>query len=328
MTAPAPPGPASDPSAGPAPHGPTARPRPAGGKPAVIVVSSLVARGSVGGRAAVFALERMGFRVWFVPTVTLPWHPGHGRATRIVAPDDVFAALAADLARAPWLAEVGAVLTGYLGDPAQAEAAAGLVRAVKAANPAALHLCDPVVGDLRADGTGGLYVPETTAVAIRDRLLPLADLATPNRFEAGWLTGLPTASTAETVAAARALGPATVLVTSAPAMMARSLANLLVGPGAVVQAEHPHVPGAPHGTGDLLAAAFLGRILDGAAPEAALERAAATVFDMVARAVRAGADELPLAAEQDVLVHSMATVALRTIADRRPAAKPRPAPSA
>ncbi|TGR73387.1 pyridoxal kinase, partial [Mesorhizobium sp. M1C.F.Ca.ET.189.01.1.1] len=50
---------------------------------AVIVISSHVARGSVGNRAAVFALETRGFPVWAVPTIILPWHPGHGRATRI-----------------------------------------------------------------------------------------------------------------------------------------------------------------------------------------------------------------------------------------------------
>eukprot|EP01037_Dinobryon_pediforme_P024174 gene24174-25886_t len=66
-------------------------------KPAVIVVSSLVSRGSVGGRGAVFALERLGHRVWFVPTVWLPWHPGHGRATRIVTPAADFAGVIDDL---------------------------------------------------------------------------------------------------------------------------------------------------------------------------------------------------------------------------------------
>ena len=49
-----------------------------------LVISSHVVRGSVGNRAAVFALETLGFPVWAVPTVILPWHPGHSRATRIV----------------------------------------------------------------------------------------------------------------------------------------------------------------------------------------------------------------------------------------------------
>ncbi|TIT74433.1 MAG: pyridoxal kinase, partial [Mesorhizobium sp.] len=130
---------------------------------AVIVISSHVARGSVGNRAAVFALETLGFPVWAVPTVILPWHPGHSRATRIVPPLDQFRALLADLERAPWLGEVRAVLSGYLGEAGQAEAVASLVAAVKAKTPGALYVCDPVMGD-----SGGLYVPEPTAVALRD----------------------------------------------------------------------------------------------------------------------------------------------------------------
>jgi pyridoxine kinase len=213
------------------------------------------------------------------------------------------------------------VLTGYFASPAQVEAAAGLVAAVKAARPDAVHLCDPVMGDLRADGSGGLYVPETVAAAIHARLMPQADIATPNAFELGWLTGRPVATTAEIIAAAGALGPSTVVVTSAPALMARSAANLLVTARGAVQVEHPRLDGAPNGTGDLLAAAFLARVLDGAAPDKALERAAAVVFDLVARSVRAGADELVLAAAQDQLVHSMASVTVRAIgaAPRRPA---------
>ena len=45
---------------------------------AVIVISSHVVRGSVGNRAAVFALETLGYPVWALPTIVLPWHPGHG----------------------------------------------------------------------------------------------------------------------------------------------------------------------------------------------------------------------------------------------------------
>ena len=50
---------------------------------AVIVISSHVMRGSVGNRAAVFALETLGHQVWALPTIVLPWHPGHGRSTRL-----------------------------------------------------------------------------------------------------------------------------------------------------------------------------------------------------------------------------------------------------
>ncbi|MGO8536034.1 pyridoxal kinase, partial [Rhizobium ruizarguesonis] len=42
---------------------------------AVIVISSHVVRGSVGNRAAFFALETLGHPVWALPTIERPW-PG------------------------------------------------------------------------------------------------------------------------------------------------------------------------------------------------------------------------------------------------------------
>src|SRR5690606_18726058 len=87
---------------------------------AVIVISSHVVRGTVGNRAAVFALETLGHPVWALPTVILPWHPGHGRATRVPISAEDFDAIISDLIRAPWRGEVKAVLSGYLGSAAQA----------------------------------------------------------------------------------------------------------------------------------------------------------------------------------------------------------------
>ena len=74
--------------------------------------------------------------------------------------------------------------SGFLASAAQAEAVAELVKTVKAERPDALYLCDPVIGD-----EGELYVGEPLAYAIRDKLMPLADLATPNAFECAWLGG-------------------------------------------------------------------------------------------------------------------------------------------
>ena len=233
-------------------------------KPAVIVISSLVSRGGVGGRASVFALERSGFPVWTVATVLLPWHPGHGRATRIVVAPGDFATLIGDLATAPWLEEVGGILTGYLGDAAQVGPVSNLVRKVKAENPAALFLCDPIIGD-----TAGAYQPAPVITAIRDELLPLADILTPNRFELEFLTGETLETNDRLAAAAAKLGIGETVVTSAFAA-AGEMANLLVGEGGTVLAEHPASPLAPHGTGDLFAALYLGARLGAKAPAGAL----------------------------------------------------------
>lgn len=277
-----------------------------GARRAVIVVSSHVVRGTVGNRAAVFALETLGHPVWAVPTVILPWHPGHGRATRIVPHD--FDALMGDLAGAPWLGEVGAVLSGYLGDASQASAIASLVAAVKARNPHALYVCDPVIGD-----AGGLYVPEATASAIRDALLPLADIATPNRFELEWLLQRQATDLTALVALAAEAGPARMLVTSAYPMLAGGTGNLLVTPAAAMLAEHRLIERPPNGVGDLTAALFLARQMGGLPDEKALHSTTAAVYEVLARAVKRGGDELQLEADAASLSRPMALVQLRRL---------------
>lgn len=283
---------------------------------AVIVISSHVARGSVGNRAAVFALETLGFPVWAVPTVILPWHPGHGPGTRIVPPPADFAALMKDLEGSRWLGEVGAVLSGYLGDAAQAEAVASLVGAVKARNPRAVYVCDPVIGD-----KGGLYVPEATAVAIRDRLMPIADVATPNRYELSWMAGEPLDDISSVLRAASDAAPPTMLVTSAPAMMNGSIANLLLTPSRAHLAEHRLIDRPPNGLGDLTAAVYLARHLAGQPPEKALQSTTAAVFEILARTARRGGDELQIETDAQSLSHPMAMVQTRQLAfpgrDRR-----------
>ncbi|WP_367717075.1 pyridoxal kinase PdxY [Nitratireductor sp. GISD-1A_MAKvit] len=265
---------------------------------AVIVISSHVARGSVGNRAAVFTLEALGFPVWAVPTVILPWHPGHGPATRIVPGREQFADLIRDLEKAPWLGEVSAVLTGYLGAPDQAEAIAGLVKTLKARNAKALYVCDPVLGD-----RDGLYVPEETAVAIRDRLLPLADIATPNRYELAWLTGHQITGTASAIEAAQSAPPRDMLITSAPASSPERLANLLVGRDDVLRACHDSIPKAPNGTGDLTAALYLARLLAGEPHAEALAKTTASVVTVLNNAAGRGSNELMLETDRQILTH-------------------------
>lgn len=273
---------------------------------AVLVVSSHVVRGSVGNRAAVFALETLGHPVWALPTVLLPWHPGHGPATRSVIPQADFTAMIDDLCRAPWLGEVGAVLTGYLGRPEQAADIARLVDAVRRENPDTLYVCDPVIGD-----HGGLYVPEETALAIRDHLMTKASIATPNRYELQWLTGTQIDDTPSNLRAAAALGPERVLTTSAVAMMAGATGNLLWTANGAIMAEHQEMPNPPNGLGDLLAAVFLAHVMNGQHDEDALRNATASVFEIFARTAKSGADELTLESNAASLMRPFAMVQTR-----------------
>ncbi len=275
---------------------------------AVIVLSSHVVRGTVGNRAAVFALETLGHRVWALPTVILPWHPGHGLSTRVTMSEAEFQSIVDDLIDAPWTGEVRAVLSGYLGSPGQAEGVARLVTALRLRNPDLFYACDPVIGDAKE-----LYVPADLAAAIRDRLLPLASLATPNRFELSWLAGAELESNAAILDAAVDLGPPRVLVTSAVPMMSGGTGNLYLSGRHALLAEHRLIEDAPNGSGDLLSAVFLARLLQGLPEDRALQMATASVFEVIARTAKRGADELTLEQDASSLATPMAMVQMRRL---------------
>lgn len=277
-------------------------------KKPVIVMSSHVVRGSVGNRAAAFALETRGHPVWTVPTIILPYHPGHGVATRIVPDHNQFEDLLGDLAKSKWIGEVGGILTGYMANAAQAENTGRFVSTLKAQNPDIIHLCDPVMGD-----DGGLYVREETANAIRDHLAHDADILTPNCFELEWLSEETVSDAHSARKAAAKLAPATVLVTSVPAMMRGNIANLLVYGGEAILAEHRQVQNPPKGPGDLLAALFLSRLLDGEPHDRALPASTASVFELVSGAAKQGADELMLETGTASIQRPMAMVSARKL---------------
>jgi pyridoxine kinase len=204
-------------------------------------------------------------------------------------------------------------VSGYLAAPGQAHAVARVVETVKAARPDALYLCDPVIGDGER-----LYVGEALAEAIRDALLPLADMATPNAFECAWLAGVATPVGADLTTLAHSLPSPAVLVTSAPALMRGAIGNLLVTASETTLFEHPRLETPVKGTGDLLAALLLARKLGGHGWSKAAELALSSVFEIVAGSARAGADELKLSALQDSLVHPHASITVRRMqSDRR-----------
>jgi pyridoxine kinase len=176
-------------------------------------------------------------------------------------------------------AALDAVLAGYFPSPPAVMAAAEAIRRIVQAKPGIPVLVDPILGD-----GGRLYVAQETAEAIRRELMPLATIATPNRFELQWLTGGPTAEPAgpaDLTRAARRLGPETVVVTSA--VEAPDLVStLLVTESAVAERLSPRRPGIPNGAGDLFAGLFLGRLLAGCHSAAALDAALADLDRVLA----------------------------------------------
>lgn len=273
----------------------------------ILSLQSSVVYGHVGNSAAVFPLQRLGHEVIAVPTVLFSNHTGYGAwRGRVLSAEDVHD-LVLGVEERGALTDVDLVLSGYQGSPAIAEVILDAVGRVKRANPAAVYACDPVLGNARS----GCFVDPALPVLIRDRVVPAADLVTPNQFELARLTdAVPDTGRCnldEILDAATLLlgrGPRTVLVTSVDRhdqpggtiemVVATSTGAWLVGT--------PRLGFVANGSGDVTAALFSAHLHASGNPAAALGRTAASVFGMLDATFRAGAAELLLVESQDVLV--------------------------
>jgi pyridoxine kinase len=246
---------------------------------------------------------RMGVEVWPVLTVHFSNHTGYPswRGPLLAATD--VAEVVRGIEERGVLDRVGAVLSGYQGDPAVGEVILDTVTTVRRHNPAALYCCDPVMGDVGR----GFYVRPGIPALMQERVVPAAQLITPNQFELEALTGRPSGTTAGLLDAAdqaRTLGPDVVLVTSAVLADAEpdSIAMVAVDAVAAWSVVTPLLPRTFTGAGDLTAAVFLAHRLRGADLPTALAETAAAVFCILRVTVEAGESELALVRAQDELV--------------------------
>ncbi len=282
-------------------------------------IQSHVAYGHVGNSAAVFPLQRLGHEVWPVLTVNFSNHTGYG-AWRgpLISPDDVRAVITGIEDRGA-LPTCDAVLSGYLGGAGIAEVVVDAVARVKAANTEATYTCDPVMGNAKS----GCFVDPAIPQIIRERVVPVADIVTPNQFELGFLTGREQigsgpAELTEILAAAdeaRQLGPSTILVTSVErAGEPDDLIEMLVvrADGAWLVTT-PRLPMKANGSGDLTAALFTAHLRETGSPAEALARTASSVFAVLQCTLDSGERELRLIAAQDSIAHPAGEFAVRRV---------------
>jgi pyridoxine kinase len=264
----------------------------------ILSIQSSVAYGHAGNSSAVFPLQRLGHEVWAVNTVHFSNHTGYG-AWRgpLLAPSDV-AEVITGIEERGVLPQCDAVLSGYQGAEEVGEVVLDAVARVKAANPAAVYCCDPVMGDVGR----GFFVRPGIPEFMRDKVIPAADLATPNQFELEFLTGRQVGSTDDLLDAAdalRDLGPRTVLVTSVETGDAGEdgISMVAVSDDGAWSVTTPRLPLSVNGAGDATAALFLAHTTtDG--PEVALGRTAASVFAVMELTHAGGHREIQLVAAQ------------------------------
>lgn len=268
----------------------------------ILSIQSLVAYGHAGNSAALFPLQRLGIEVWPVVTVHFSNHTGYGDwRGPLLSADDI-----ADVIRGvedrDVLKTCDAVLSGYQGAEDVGAVILDAVGKVKSHNAAAFYCCDPVMGDAGR----GFFVRPGIPEFMRDRVVPAADVITPNHFELDFLAGSETHTLEHLLSAVdkvRASGPDTVLVTSVllDETPADSLDMVAVSAKGAWSVRTPRLPVNPPGAGDLTTAVFLANLLNGHDLVTALARTTSSVFAVVEATAASGHSEMRIVASQDVI---------------------------
>ncbi|MBN6189692.1 pyridoxal kinase PdxY [Microbacterium sp. NPDC059771] len=270
----------------------------------ILSIQSAVAYGHVGNSAAVFPLQRIGVEVLPVYTVNFSNHTGYG-AWRgpLIDPADVREVITGIEDRGVF-GQIDAVLSGYQGGEGIGDVIIDAVARVKAANPDAVYACDPVMGNAKS----GCFVAPAIPILLRERVVPVADIITPNQFELGFLTETEPDTLESTLASvdlARAMGPRTVLVTSVerPDREEGTIEMLAVDGDGAWLVQTPHLPMKANGSGDVTAALFTAHYVETGSARTALERTASSVYDLLQATLDSGERELQLIEAQEFYAH-------------------------
>ncbi|MEJ5864590.1 pyridoxal kinase PdxY [Pseudomonas farsensis] len=274
--------------------------------PHLLAIQSHVVFGHAGNSAAVFPMQRVGVNVWPLNTVQFSNHTQYGQwAGEVLAPAQI-PALVEGICNIGELGNCDAVLSGYLGSAEQGRAILAGVARIKAANPKALYLCDPVMGHAEK----GCIVPVEVGTFLLDEAAAQADILCPNQLELDSFCGRRAQSLQDCVAMARSLlarGPQVVLVKhlNYPGRADDSFEMLLVTGEGSWHLRRPLLafPRQPVGVGDLTSGLFLARVLLGDDWLQAFEFTAAAVHEVLLETQACTSYELQLVRAQDRIAH-------------------------
>ena len=270
----------------------------------ILSIQSHVTFGHVGNSAAVFPLQRAGHEVWPIHTVNFSNHTGYGDWGGPMIPAEEVTAIVDGIEKRGAFPRIDAILSGYQGGPDIAGAIVDAVNRIKAVNPKALYACDPVMGNAKS----GCFVSDEIPPLLRDKVVPVADIITPNQFELGYLTDSSVGTLEETLAAvkrAQEIGPKTVLVTSVqrPETGEDEIEMLAVDGERAFLVSTPKLPFKRNGSGDVTASLFTGHYVETHDAKEALKRTASSVYDVLHTTYEADSQELLLIESQDAFAH-------------------------
>lgn len=279
----------------------------------ILSIQSRVAYGHVGNSAAVFPLQRLGYEVWPVDTVAFSNHLGYRTWRGRTHSAEEVAEVIEGIELLGLFKSCRAVLSGYLGTPEVGAVVRDAVDRVRRANPEAIYLCDPVMGDR----DGGMFVKPGVREVFMEELLPQADIIVPNAFELEALTGIDTTMLDSAIEAADVLraelkrrrgrtgrkraGTAVVCTGLLRRDAPDKMNTLAVADDGAWLVTTRFVPMHVHGTGDALAALLLGHYLRTGRLATALARAVAGLQAVIEETAAANRYELTLVKTQDAM---------------------------
>ena len=167
----------------------------------VLAIQSHVVYGFAGNKSATFPMQLLGVDVWALNTVQFSNHTQYGKWTGMVIPQEQIGEIANGLDAIGKLQECDALLSGYLGSAEQVDQIIYALEKIKARNPNALYLCDPVMPNAEKV----CVVADGVRERLIEKAIPRADIMTPNLSELRTLSDFPINTFEDVLKAANAL---------------------------------------------------------------------------------------------------------------------------
>lgn len=268
----------------------------------IISIQSQVVHGHVGNSSAVLPMQLRGLNVAAVPTTLLSNHPGYQTLRGRVLEPELVGDLLRGVEERGLIERSRFIVSGYLGTRANGEVVATFVERAKKLNPDIVYICDPVMGDINL----GVFVADQVVECLLDRLIPLADLLTPNQFEAGLITQTKPASFEELeaeIAMLQVSRSARLVVTSCVFHDTPdgSLENIVFEEKKRTRLVSPRLPIVPVGTGDLFTGLLTANLARGRNLGDATRNATAVVLAMLRHTISVGEHEMQFGSSIDML---------------------------
>ena len=221
--------------------------------------------------------QAFGIETAHLDTVRLAAHPGHGTKARDILDGQMMAALFEDYLTLPDAMQPQAIHIGYFGAPDQIEVTAAFITELKQRYRDLVILLDPVFGD-----HGRAYISDDIITSVTQKLLPLADILTPNQFELGLLSGR---TLTDIAGAEKALE--IIANTSGQTIIGTGISSgdkvydMIIDNGPIYKQSASKKAHGVSGSGDAFAALFLAHILSNHSKQDALYGASSLTHHMI-----------------------------------------------